>query len=247
MLLALSITIGALIFAALIFAALFRNLDPAVVAVDYKQCAGGWHEAYLNHCAAGLTKIPQQPVNTYTNLAYLAAGLFVALTVDTPPAQVFAATMIYLSIGSTLYHALSTRWAGMLDVTAIYATFSALAVYALFVLLGIPDWITTGIMFVVAGLTAFLLSKRYSRNMHLIIGIFLGAAYAFLLLHMARTGRWSVWPYLAGSFSAFALAFLIWNMDRAGTFPLKRWGHGCWHILTAAASALVFYAIFLTR
>lgn len=246
MLQTLAITVGAVVFATLVLLALFRKITPAIVMPDYKPCAGGWHEAFLNQCHPVLTKIPQQPVNTYSNLAFLAAGVFIARHVRTPPAAVFGFTMIYLFIGSTLYHALSTRWAGMLDVTAIFATFSATAVYALAVLVGSPVWLTAFLMFVVGGLAAYLLSPHYKNNTHLVIGIFLGATYLLLLLNMSLGGNWSAWPYLVGSFVAFAVAFLIWNLDRAQMFPLKGWGHGFWHILASAASALVFCAIHLT-
>jgi predicted membrane channel-forming protein YqfA (hemolysin III family) len=74
----------------------------------------------------------------------------------------------------------------------------------------------------------------------------LGTAYLFSLLKMWSKGDWNAWPMLVGSFVSFGIAYIIWNMDVARTFPLKRWGHGIWHILTALASALLFDAICLT-
>ncbi len=242
----IAFTAGVLVFATLILLTLFRRITPAMVMPDYKPCAGGWHEAFLNQCHPVLTKVPQQPVNTYTNLAYLAVGVLIARSLTTSPAAVFGFTMIYLFIGSTLYHALSTRWAGMLDVTAIFAVFSATATYALGGLVGSPPLVTAFFMFVVGGLAAYLLSEKYKKKTHLIIGIFLGATYLLLLLNMWLSGHWIAWPYLAWSFLAFAVAFLLWTMDRAKTFPLAGWGHGFWHLLASAGSALVFYAIHLT-
>lgn len=244
MLLAISVTTGAVVFVAFLFLALFRFIDPAIVQDDYRACAGDWHEAELHHCQAGLVAVPQQPVNTYSNLAYLAAGLYPGVLLGTPAAYVFTFTMAYLCVGSALYHATSTRWGGMLDVTAIYVVFSALAVYAAAVLLGVPEWLTPALMFVISGGVAYVLSPRYHRNMRLVIGIFLGGAYVLVLLQMWMRATWTPWPYLLASFVAFALAFLFWHMDRSRTFPLPRWGHGLWHILTAAASGLVFYSIY---
>lgn len=239
-------TAGAVIFMALLFAAAFRFVRPSILMDDYVVCAGGWHEAELNSCSQGLLKLPQQPVNTYSNLAYLAAGLFPAIVLKTPPAYVFAATTVYLCVGSSLYHAFSTRWAGMLDVTGIYTVFSALATYSAAVLIGLPDWLTSLLMFVIAGLAAYFLSPRYKQDMHLRIGIFLGLAYGLTLLHMGLSGNWGAWPYLLASFLLFALAFLIWNLDKKRTFPLHGWGHGFWHVFTAAGAALLFYATFLS-
>jgi channel protein (hemolysin III family) len=243
----LLVTASAVVFAGLIFLAVFQYVEPETVSADYHPCRGGWHEAYLNDCEAGLLRIPQQPVNTYTNLAYLAAGLFTHLALGTGPSLVFAVGLIYLCVGSTLYHAVSTAWAGMLDVTGIYVVFSSLAVFAAAALLGGgTSPLTTAVMFLVAGLTAFLLSKRFRRQMNVVIGIFLGLIYALSLLHIGLNHHWERWSLLLASFTLFALAFMAWHMDRARSFPLPRWGHGLWHILTAAASALLFFAIHLT-
>ena len=246
MLLALSVSAGAVIFAAFLFGALFRYIRPEIIAVDYHACSGGWYEAELLHCGQGLTELPQQPINTYTNLAYLAAGLYPGVLVGTPVAYVFAFTMAYLCLGSALYHGTSTRWSGMLDVTAIYVVFSALAVYAAAELINLPPWMTPGLMFVIPGSVAYVLSPRYHQNMRAIIGIFLGGAYALLIIQMWVRGLWGAWPFLVMSLAAFGLAYVFWTMDKKRTFPFPRWGHGFWHILTAIASGMLFYAIYLT-
>jgi predicted membrane channel-forming protein YqfA (hemolysin III family) len=222
--------------------------------------------------------VPQQPINTYSNLAYLAAGILVHFHLKTDPSFVFAVTMTYLAIGSALYHATSTRWAGMLDVTGIYAVFSAIAVYALLTLL-FGDWdLTPEVMLVVAGVCATVLYKmgkpkkkegephapaddpcaevpaqsaaaapkrRRSDRMRTVIAICLGTAYLCVLARMAMT-TWKHWPLLASSVVLFVLGYWSWGMDRKRTFPLRSWGHGVWHVLTAAASGLVFYAVHYT-
>jgi len=236
-------TLGVVIFVTLLLVAIFRSVDPAIVRDGYRSCAGNWYEAELNDCKHGLRAIPQQPVNTYSNLAYVAAGFFPGFLLGTPASYIFALAMLYLCIGSALYHATSTRWAGMMDVTAIYVVFSALAVCAVAVLFPLPDWLAPVMMPVVAGGVAYILSPRYHRNMRLIIGLFLGGTYATVLLKMAISGDWAFGLYLLVSLLAFALAYLFWSMDRARTFPFPRWGHGLWHILTALACTLVFFAI----
>lgn len=240
---ALIVTVSALVFATLIFLALFRYLEPSKVASDYKPCRGGWHEAELEGCSRGLLKVPQQPVNTYTNLAYLAAGLYLYFTLDTQAAFVFALTMTYLCVGSTLFHATSTGWAGMLDVTGIYTVFAGMAVYALTAAFGQGQHpLVPAAMFVTAGLAAFSLSKR-RHDMHLMIALLLGPTYLLLTLRMAMTGQWVAVPELLGSLALFALGFGSWMLDVRHRFPLPRWGHGVWHLMTAPASALAFAAI----
>jgi predicted membrane channel-forming protein YqfA (hemolysin III family) len=236
--------LGGAVFAGLTLAAVFAYVKPEIVEDNYHVCRGGWHEAYLNDCKDGLLKIPQQPVNTYTNLAYLAAGLYVDMRLDSAASLVFVLTMTYLCIGSSLYHATSTQWGGMLDVTAIYAVFSSTMVYALAALVGCAEApLVPALMFVVAGLAAYFLSARFRRHMEVVIGIFLICTYLSVLGRMAVTESWSGWPLVATSFALFALAYWFWNLDRAKAFPLKRWGHGFWHLLTAVAAALIFYII----
>lgn len=163
--------------------------------------------------------------------------------------------MTYLAIGSALYHATSTRWAGMLDVTGIYTVFTAIAVYALVTLL-LGDWpYTPMVMFIVAGLSATILSRvgrrrtppaegrRRGDRMRTVIALSLGTSYVCVLARMAITRDWSDLSFLVGSLLVFGLAYLSWGLDRKRTFPITPWGHGVWHVLTAAASALVFYAV----
>ena len=243
----LIITASAVVFATLIFIALFRYLEPAKVASDYKPCSGGWHEAELEQCSLGLKKVPQQPVNTYTNLAYLAAGLWIQFTLDTGPAFVFALTMMYLCVGSTLFHATSTGWAGMLDVTGIYTVFAGTAVYAFAALVGQgADPLVPAGMFLSAGAAAFFLSKSHTRNMEWVIAILLGATYAQLVIRMAIAQTWSPLPQVLLSLGLFAVGFTSWKLDTHKKFPLARWGHGVWHLFTAAACAVAFNAIDLT-
>lgn len=91
--------------------AIFRSLEPSSIK-QYRACKGGWWEEKLNHCESGLVKLPQQPVNTYTNIAYLTGGAFLMFYLNTFPSMVFFITSLYLCTGSALYHATSTRWAG---------------------------------------------------------------------------------------------------------------------------------------
>jgi predicted membrane channel-forming protein YqfA (hemolysin III family) len=240
---AAGITVGVVLFAWLISRILFKHLTPKAVLPDYKRCSGNWHEEELADCKSGLHRVPQQPINTYTNLAYLAAGVFVHFHLDTGPSFVFAVTMTYLAIGSALYHATSTRWAGMLDVTGIYTVFSSIAVYALVVLVT-GGWSYTPIlMFIVAGVCASVLSRVRTRRtpsykegnsgdrMRTVITVSLGVAYVCVLLRMARTGNWRDWYPLIASLLVFVVGYISWGLDRKRRFP------------TAIASALLFYAV----
>ena len=69
-------TLGAIIFATLVLKTLFRHMTPKTVESDYRACNGGWEEAILSVCDPCLLAVPQQPRNTYSNLAYIAAEGF---------------------------------------------------------------------------------------------------------------------------------------------------------------------------
>ncbi|WP_412068698.1 hypothetical protein [Rubrivirga sp. IMCC43871] len=245
----LLLALGSVAFLALVGRAFFAVLKPRHVVDDYARCYEHWHEAEINGCGQGLLYVPQQPINTYTNAAYLAAGVFVAAWLGTPAAWVFALAMGYLCVGSMLFHAVSTHWGQMLDVTGIYAVFSATALYAVaeWVLSwGVgglaPDgpigaWLVALLMLVGAGLAVSLLAPRYRKDMEIKIGVLLVVAYAATLLH-----NLAVWPWVLASIGLFAVAYACWAADKARRFPIVPWGHGVWHLLTAAAAAVAFFA-----
>jgi predicted membrane channel-forming protein YqfA (hemolysin III family) len=189
--------------------------------------------------------VPQQPVNTYTNVLYLTGGLFLVFYLNTLTSYVFFITSFYLCTGSALYHSTSTRWGGSLDVSAMYAVFSSLTVYAASTLIGLEDSLVALIMFVVAVLIGWLLRYKYKGNMVLKIGIFILLIYSFLIWSMVQHNMSLFNVYLISSFVLYVIAFIIWILDKKRIFPIKRWGHGLWHIFTAVAISMLFYAIYL--
>jgi predicted membrane channel-forming protein YqfA (hemolysin III family) len=236
-------TAGAVVFATLVGLTLFRYLKPADLQGGFDPCNGNWHEGEVVGCST-LSHIPQQPLNTHSNLAYLAAGLYMYFFLETEPAFVFAVTMTYLCIGSALYHATSTKWSGMLDVTGIFTVYTGLLVYAVAAVAGVGTaHVTPMLMFVVAGLSAFLLSRRYARNMRMVIAIGLGGTFAALLVHMFLRGDWSSLRYVLISLVLLAGAYAAWMLDRARKLGPYPWGHGAWHLLTAVGSAVALYAV----
>jgi len=214
---------------------------------QYSECKGGWCEEELNHSEQGLTKVPQQPVNTYTNIAYLAGGLFIVFQLNTLPAIVFFITSLYLCVGSSLYHSTSTRWGGSIDVSAMYGLFSGLTFYYLSALIGLEDTLTALIMFVVAIIMGYLLRFKYKGNVHLKIGIFILLTYGFLVWTYLINNISLIDGYLIVSFAVFLIAYLSWIMDFRRVFPIKRWGHGLFHILSAIAISMLFYTIYLIK
>lgn len=241
--------IGAVIFATLVLKRLFRYMTPKTVESDYSECNGRWEESYLAQCERGLLRVPQQPINTYSNLAYIAAGLYIQFALGTDTAFAFAVLMTNLCFASALYHATSTGWAGVLDVTAILAAFPGIAVFAVAAHFEAGNQPVTPLaMFVVGGVLSYTLSKRAHSYMRATIAISLGLSYLLLAGYMLRTSNTTPLPFLIGSLAVFAFGFWCWGLDLKRRFPDSfPVGHGIWHVATAVASALIFWAIDLTQ
>lgn len=261
LLFALPLACGAVVFVSLAALTVFRYIEPADVVADYDRCVEGWHEAELvcPNCTdpyAGLCHVPQQPINTYSNLVYAFWGVLLAGALGTGPAWVFALAMTYLCVGSMLYHAISTEWAHVVDETGMYGVYTALAVFAVATALGWQGGGPAAAMLGVAGVAMYVFGSLFEegpgageqrrhlkkpRYRNLIIGVLLAVAALLPLLNYERT-----WGYVVASVVLFALAFWVWHLDRARRFPLiggRAWGHAVWHLLTAPATALVFVAI----
>ncbi len=88
---------------------------------------------------------------------------------------------------------------------------------------------------------------KYKSNIHLKISIFIALTYGFLVWTMLKNNMSLLDGYLIASFALFLLAYLVWVMDVKRVFPIKRWGHGLWHIFTAIAISMLFYSIYLVQ
>jgi hypothetical protein len=185
---------------------------------------GGWWEDQLQ---TGPCEFPVAPVNTWSNAAYIAAGGLVLGGAPGWASLVMAIALTYLAVGSALYHGTKRGWAAKLDGMGMYATFGALAIHA-----AAPRHLyVAGAMAGFGGLTAWLV--RHEAAHHTVLGVLFGLSVTLTLLQ----GSWVAVVVAAGLFGA---AWSIWWMDRKRTFWWPRWGHGWWHILTAAALVILF-------
>jgi len=186
-----------------------------------KPGAGGWAEGSVR---PAMVRFPMQPVNSYSNATYPMAGWFVYGVVGTPESFVFALAMSVLGVGSFLYHAWPSTRTAALDNFGMYAVFISLTT---FVVGG--GWLA---MAVGASVGAYLLRYAFTLNLNVMMGVFLwfGVVATF-------PGRDVVLSIIA-----FAVAFAAWQADRWRVRFVGRWGHGAWHVLTAAAIAFMFSA-----
>lgn len=186
-----------------------------------RPCAGGWRESELvGACPAPADpRFPLQPVNTLSNLAYPLGGLALVLVKGGGDALVFLGASILLGIGSAAYHGWPTARTAALDHAGMYATMIA-------VVLGLTP-LPAPLTAVAAGGGAWALRYRFRPNLNLMMGVFLVVGLAI---------RWDLAGLVA--LGLFALAMVAWQIDRR-TAWLGVWGHGIWHVLTAAAFAVM--------
>jgi predicted membrane channel-forming protein YqfA (hemolysin III family) len=200
---------------------------------NVKACRGNWAEARIRKCdqGIGVTGIPVEPINAFTNPAYLAAGWVTFRVIEGAPSWIFLGAMTLLFLGSTLYHGTKAMWAARLDHAGMYAVFAALAYYAM-----APQHTAIVYVMAVAAIAAavafgFVFPGNLSLRMALLLTLV--SVRAFLL------GS----PELAGlSLGLMAVAMGAWLVD-SKSLVLGRWGHGIWHVATAVALAAMFMAV----
>lgn len=193
-----------------------------------RPCAGDWWESEIEYACRdgrpwGMRHFPQQPVNAWSNVAYPVAGLATALVLRTPESLVFALAMLALGIGSFLYHAWPSVKSAKLDHAGMYAVFLSLVTFNV----GGPWWA----MAVASGVGAYAFRYAFSMDLNAMMGL-------FLWISLVATG---LSPTAVASLVYFVLAMVAWQLDRRRLLT-HRWGHGLWHVLTAAAIALMFGA-----
>jgi hypothetical protein len=196
-------------------------------------CRGGWNEGELRGCqhGYGTTGMPVEPVNTYSNLAYLAAGWVALRSVGGGPATVFFIAMAFLCFGSALYHGVKTRWSARWDHGGMYAVMAGLTFYV--VVVGHPS--ETWIMLAGAAASGIALAWLLDGNLMARMALLL----ALISVGVFTSGNATLGWYSLG---LFVLAIIVWLIDKH-TGVLGRVGHGLWHVFTAAAIAVMFAAI----
>jgi hypothetical protein len=177
----------------------------------------------------------QQPLNTWSNLAYVFFGLEVLLMTGAGMVDVlFALSMLVLGIGSLLFHAtvmLEFQW---LDVAGMYFVLVALIAAACDAL-----WAPSRRGLIAAAVAADILLAAFKWRINTWIAIpGLGLCVTAQLWMMARRSSQSTGRLFA-ALALLAIGFLLQRLDvhRTLCWPESRifQGHALWHVLTATA------------
>ncbi|MEO8134022.1 MAG: hypothetical protein ABI831_08605 [Betaproteobacteria bacterium] len=208
--------------------------------------------------------------NTWSNLAYLLAGLLILLRARSIPAILFGANLCALALFSGLYHATLRELPQVMDVAWVYCALFAAVVFSIYTLARLnnsdpPWWVWVGL---VVGLDIFGLAIK--RLLHwdstvvfiVLVGL-LAIIFASVVVYSAVNGKiasqfggYYGWLYLllelvgVGIVAGFGFMFRLGDgYDVMGKVVTEKFlchpdsifqAHAAWHILSAAALLLTY-------
>ena len=212
-------------------------------------------------CEASADGWIRQPANTWSNVAFVVAGLFVAwyaadrvrlgLTLGAHPglATAYAVLVVLLGPGSMAMHATQTDLGGHLDLLSMYLLSGFAVAYALmrWTRRGLGTLVLVFAVAVVAGMVLHLRGGSVPLLGHLGNAAFSVQLWTAVALEVAllrrRSPRQDVRFGLA-SITVLAVAFAIWTTGQDGhpwcdpEALLQQ--HAAWHVLCAVAAYLLF-------
>jgi hypothetical protein len=196
-------------------------------------CRGGWNEGEMRGCEHGYneTGIPVEPVNTYSNLAYLIAGWVTYRILSDGTALIFCCAMAFLCFGSALYHGVKTRWSARWDHGGMYAVIGGLGFYVMAAGHALDTWIMLAGAVLSGVILAWFLDGHLLARMGLLM--------ALISVGVLTKGNTELGWYSLG---VFAVAITVWLIDKYSGV-LSRFGHGLWHLFTSVAIAIMFIAV----
>ncbi len=224
------------------------------------------HDCHCEALISGERKI-KQPVNTWSDLGFVAAGLLVFFAIGAfrlsgetavNPLQttsfysvVYGLLVIYLGPGSMFYHASIKKWGGWLDNMSMVLWTAFLVVYVFARGIPLSDALAAiifGVIVVSSGAIIWFVegSGKYIFGamvavwgvLEIIILVVQAAGNSVMGLHRSEWG----WLLLAAA--SFGLAIFIWLRSKDGQpwcHP-HSWaqGHAAWHLLSAVSAFSIF-------
>ena len=186
----------------------------------------------------------RQPADTWSNLAYVAVGLWIwwagRRTKDSRFATGYGALVALLGLASFFFHA-SLTWAGeTLDVLGMYLVVGYLALHGLRLRGRLPGPFGPWLGALAAVSTATLVSDGGHSLRRPLFG---GLALGLLVVELLPSPRPRDRRRLLGALALFLAAYGIWTLDQLKiVWSPESWlqGHAVWHLLCAASLGMLF-------
>lgn len=199
------------------------------------------------YCEPLTGRFVEQPWAAYSNLGFIAAGLWMLaapraggnlLCARPAYAGMFAATALGTGFGSFFYHASLTRLGEWLDLVGLYLFTSSLLVYGLARLTGEARparWLALYAGLNLAGGLQMLWAREWQQ---VVFGALAAGALGVEVCVLIRRRPRVRWLFLGAALAGFIIGAALWTAPCAAGWPFPP--HAGWHLLAAATQVWLF-------
>ncbi len=199
-------------------------------------------DGYCERVAPGIWG---EPLNSFSNLAFLVAAILVWRQARGDRTGRLLAVLIGLVfLASTTFHLLATRWSGAADSLLILVFVLCYAVLFPRVFFGVDlrlAWLGPPAFLALTAVTALLGGGLY---LSALIGL---GAFAAILGFSRDAERRAFWPRYAVAGAIFALSLSLRTIDHDACAFLPSGTHFLWHLLNGLVLYLVSVALIRKR
>ncbi|MDB4937104.1 MAG: hypothetical protein JWP87_4076 [Labilithrix sp.] len=202
-------------------------------------CPWTWLEpATSRFCEDAVCGYVREPANTWSNVGFVACGLWMLRCAPTAPRLVrrFAWVALFLGVGSAAFHATRTYLGGLLDTAGMQATAAFLIAANMRRLFPARSDMRTFWSLAAIGTLAAIAFEAHERTIY---GVEMATAGLLELAILRRSGPWRAHRWLAWSWATFIPGYALWWVDvnRVVCSPAAHVvnGHAAWHLLMAAS------------
>jgi hypothetical protein len=210
--------------------------------------------ATMSFCEQNLNSWISEPANTWSNISYIAVGVFILVFLAKKYGRGFSDILpviaIYTGLTSGVYHASDSFLFQVFDLSSMYLFSSFLLSYTLKQLTGFRShafYIVFVLSFAVSLIVLLVVRKQIGDYLFGVqIAFVIGAEVGIDLSRVKKARYWSFYTALA----IFGVAWIVWILDYT-----KVWcnpqnhiiqGHALWHVLNSLCFvfAFIFYKQF---
>ena len=200
---------------------------------------GGFQGATASFCETRLCGWVVEPANTWSNISYFIAALFVFLGnrhEKRPELSLIGVTAFLVGLGSTLFHASGTRFGEIIDVSAMYLISGLFIVFAVRRIWPIGKTQLFILYFLIAGLSSLTLVLTTSNGIWLFV-LHLAVATSLEIIYFRRSPISPDYKFLRLLLYGISVAYVAWLLDfrKIVCDPDNHilGGHAVWHLSNA--------------